>query len=254
MGVTTRILVFPNAEEKLKKFSVLEKLAEEGASVEYGSIHLYNKDYDLDKTIRLLFKVFVQTRLQRDGISNIYRVDLDVPVEHDSLEGLFTVKEKREVYLVHFLQPPVENMAIMTTQHSASTIRYALRALSKQGFSPVESYIELPLGKRAVDVLKELGNIGWVYVSDIPDVHLKGAGLYGSRLQNSEVLEDLVIRGGRVKAAVIEHAEKGMRIVISERGTIYSQRSLDIISMARVTVGIISILNKYKLIRYKSIY
>jgi hypothetical protein len=251
MGVFARILVFPNAEVKLRKFDILDKLAEEKSPMEYDSIRLYNEDYGLDKTIRLLFKVSVQSILYRDYISNIYKIDLDVPVEHNSLEGSFNVKEKRDVQLVHFLHPSVENMAIMTTAHGSSTIMYALRALNKQGFMPIESYIELPLGKKVVDVLKELGNIGWVYVSDIPDAHLKGAGLLGSMLQKSEVLEDLITRGGRVKAAIIEHSERNIRIIISRKGSIYSQKNIDIFSMANIVREVISVLKKYNLIRYK---
>jgi len=251
MGVFGRILVFPNAEMKLRKFDILNKLAKEKSSIEYDSIRLYNNDYSLDTTIRLLFKVSVQSLLYGDNISNIYKIELDVPVEHNSLEGSFSVKEKRDVQLVHFLDSSVENMAIMTTAYSSSTITYALKALSKQGFTPIESYIELPVGKKVVDVLKELGNIGWVYVSDIPDAHLKGAGLLGSMLQKSEVLEDLITRGGRVKAAIIEHSERNIRIIISNKGSIYSVKNIDIFSMAKVVKDVISVLKKHDLIRYK---
>jgi len=252
MGVLARILMFPSAEVKLENFAILGKLVEEKHPIEYGSIHLYNKKYELDKKIRLLFKVSVQNRLQTYYVSDVYKIDIDGPVEHDSLEGMFKVKERGEVQLVHFLKPPVENVAIMTTEHRASTIMYALKALGKQGFLPIESYIELPKGKKAVDVLKEFGNIGWVYVGDIPDAHLRGAGLHGSQLQNSEVLEDLVIRGGKIKAAIIEHRERGVKVVVSEKGAIFSQRRLDITVMANIVMEIISIMLKYKLIQYKS--
>jgi hypothetical protein len=247
--------MFPSAEVKSKNFTILGKLIEENHPIEYGSIHLYNKKYGLDKTIRLLFKVSVQNRLQTyydSVVSDVYKIDIDVPVEHDSLEGMFKVKERGEVQLVHFLKPPVENVAIMTTEHRASTIMYALKALGKQGFLPIESYIELPRGKKAVEVLKEFGNIGWVYVGEIPDAHLRGAGLHGSKLQNSEVLEDLVIRGGKIKAAVIEHRERGVKVIVSEKGAIYSQRQLDITWMASTVMEIISIMLKYNLIKYKS--
>jgi hypothetical protein len=40
----------------------------------------------------------------------------------------------------------------------------------------------LPQGVKAIDVLKELGNIGWAFISDVHDTHLKGAGLYGNKL------------------------------------------------------------------------
>jgi sorbitol-specific phosphotransferase system component IIA len=251
MGVVARILVFPNAEIKLDRFRILNELAEKGALEEYDSIHLYNKEYELNVKIRLLFKVSIQSKLQRDYISEIYKIDIDVPVEHDSLEGMFKVKERRDVELVHFTNPQIENIAIMTTKHRTATIASALKALNKYGFSPVESYVELPVGKRAVDILKELGNIGWVYVGEIPDAHLKGAGLHGVKLQNSEVLEDLVLRGGRIKAAIIEHRERDIKIVISEKGAIYSQKFVDTASMASIVMEVISVMLRHKMIRFK---
>ena len=254
MGVLARILMFPSVQKKLEAFSKLDELAEKGKEKEYGRIHLYNDKYNLNVSITLLFKVVKQGRLQgmqSNDLSDIYRMLLDVPVKHESLEGKFDVKEYREVYLAHFTDPQVENIAIMSTEHGSRTLSYALKALQKINFNPLESYIELPSGTKAINVLRELGNIGWVYVSEIPDVHLRGAGLYGVRLQNSEVLEDLTSRGGKIKAAIVQHPQRDVKIILSERGTIYSQQVLDIVTLARIVKEVISVMSRHNLVRIK---
>ena len=252
MGVLARILMFTSAQKKLEAFSKLDDLAEKKVVFMYGKILLHNIEYQLNVPIKLLFKVSRQNRLQGSDLSDIYTILLDVPVEHDSLEGKFDVKELREVYLAHYIDPQLENFAIMSTEHGSRTLSKALEALRKIDFIPLESYIELPSGTRGIDVLKELGNIGWVYVSEIMDTHLRGAGLYGIRLQNSEVLEDLTSRGGRIKAAIVQHPQRDVKIILSERGSIYSQQSIDIVTIARILKDVILIMNKYKLIKVRS--
>ena len=257
MGILARILMFPSAEAKMRAFSFIEEQAKKGQAEEYDTVRLYNKEYGLDITIKLLFKVSVQSTLSSSDISNIYKVEVDVPVEHKSLEGEFRVKEVREAWLVYLKpsqgeHPAVERMAVMATEYSSSTIRYALQALRKLGFVAVESFIELPRGAKAIDVLKELGNIGWVFIGDIHDMHLRGASLYGVRLQDSEVLEDLTTRGGRIKATIIEHPARGVKIIISERGTIYSQKYVDTASLARMIKEIASVLFKHNLVRLRT--
>jgi len=148
MGVLARILMFPSVQRKLEAFSKLDSLAKEGAEFEYGSIHLYNEKYGLDVKIKLLFKALKQGRLQSGDLSDIYIIPLDVPVEHESLEGKFDVKERREVYLVHFVDPQLENLAVISTEHGSKTLSQALKALQKIAFTPLESYIELPSGPR----------------------------------------------------------------------------------------------------------
>jgi hypothetical protein len=252
MGVLARILMFPSVQRKLEAFSKLDSLAKEGAEFEYGSIHLYNEKYGLDVKIKLLFKALKQGRLQSGDLSDIYIIPLDVPVEHESLEGKFDVKERREVYLVHFVDPQLENLAVISTEHGSKTLSQALKALQKIAFTPLESYIELPSGSKGIKVLKELGDIGWVYVDEIPDAHLKGAGLHGTKLQYSEILEDLTSRGGKIKAAVIHHSQRDVKIIVSERGSIYSQQNIDIVTIARILKDIIPIMNKHGLIRKRS--
>jgi len=252
MGVLARILMFTSVQRKLEAFSKLDELAEKKEEYKYGYIYLLNDKYRLNVQIDLLFKVLKQSRLQGGDLSDIYRILLDVPVEHDSLEGKFDVKELREAYLVHYMDPQLENFAIMSTGHGSRTLSRALVALQKIGFTPLESYIELPSGTRGIEVLKELGNIGWVYVSEIIDTHLRGAGLYGDRLQNSEVLEDLASRGGRIKAAIIQHSQMDVKIILSERGSIYSQQAIDIVNIARILKNVILVMNKHNLIRKRS--
>jgi hypothetical protein len=249
LGVLARVLTFPSVEKKLKAFEIIEGLVKQGHPQDYANVNLYNEDYNLNVRIRLLFRIFLQSRLQSNDISDIYKIEIDVPVEHVSLEGMFRVKEGREAQLVHLKTPPVENIAIMSTEHGSKTITHALKALHKYGFMADESFIEIPRGTKAIEILKELGNIGWVFVSDVPDIHLRGAGLYGTKLQNSEVLEDLTSRGGRVKAAIIEHQQRGIGIVISERGSIYSQRRIDIVTLARLIREVITIMIKHNLVK-----
>lgn len=127
-----RILMFTIVQRKLEAFSKLDELAEKKEEYKYGYIHLHNVKYGLDVKIDLLFKVLKQSRLQGNDLSDIYTLLLDVPVEHDSLEGKFDVKEFREAYLVHYMDPQLENFAIMSTEHGSRTLSRALKALQKK--------------------------------------------------------------------------------------------------------------------------
>ena len=255
MGVLARVLMFPNAQKKLEAFSKLDELVEKKSEYEYGNVRLYNESYKLNVAIKLLLKVSKQDKLPgMQDISDIYILTLDVPVEHESLEGIFDVKEARKVYLIHYTEAQLENIAMMSTESGSNTLSHALRALRKVGFNPIESIIELPTGQRAVDVLREIGNIGWVYVSEIRDTHLRGAGLYGRSLQNSEILEDLTTRGGQITAAIVEHPQRDIKMIISQRGSIYSQQNLDIITLARVIKDVLYVMIKHNLVRSRIVY
>jgi hypothetical protein len=249
-------LLFPSAEAKYKAFKVVEDATKMGM-MEYDMIRLYNREYGLNLNIKLLFRIALQSVLPGSDISDIYRIEVDVPVEHRSLEGEFRVKEVREAYLVYPKasqndHAAVERIAVVATERGSSTITYALKALRKLGFTADEGFIELPQGAKAIDVLKELGNIGWVFISDVRDTHLKGAGLYGDRLQYSEVLMDLTSRGGKIKAAIIEHAARNVRIILSERGTIYSPKYIGPGSVTRTVKEIASVLFKYNLVKVRT--
>jgi len=255
MGVLARILMFPNAQKKLEAFSKLDELVGKEPGYEYSNIHLYNETYKLNVSIKLLLKVTKQGRLpSMQYISDIYILTLDVPVEHKSLEGKFDVKEAREVHLAHYTEAQLEKIAIMLTERGSRTLSYALQALRKIGFNPLESIIELPTGQKAVDILHEIGNIGWVYIDEIRDTHLRGAGLYGRSLQYSEILEDLTTRGGQITAAIVEHPQRDIKMIISQRGSIYSQQNLDIITLARVIKDVLYVMIKHNLVRLRSVY
>lgn len=246
-------MLFPSAEAKYKAFNVVEDVTKKGM-MEYDMIRLYNREYGLNLNIKLLIRIALHRVLPGSDISDIYKIEVDVPVEHRSLEGEFRVKEMREAYLVYPKasqndHADVERIAVVATERGSSTITYALRALRKLGFTADEGFIELPQGAKAIDVLKELGNIGWVFISDVRDTHLKGAGLYGDRLQYSEVLMDLASRGGRIKAAIIEHPARDVRIILSERGTIYSPKLVNYGMLARMVKEIASVLFKHNLVK-----
>lgn len=220
---------------------------------------MFNEEYKLDLKIKLLFLVerYAQQRLPQVGRSyeglgsEMFKISVDVPVELNSLEGTWRVKESMSVYLAHYTIPEVENVGIMLSERANKAIRYALNALRKTDIRLYDTIIQLSRRPNIKEVLKELGEVGWIWIGDIKDTHLREVGMYGRRLQNSEVVEDLLTRGGRVKATIIKNDELGMRITLSEKGTMYSQVAIEPQTMALGLTNFVKILKKHRLIDIK---
>ena len=202
MGVLASILMFATVSNKLNFLSRLEELV--GKRREYDKVPWRLKEYNIDLNIPFFFqleRIGFQQELSQESIigSEVFLLKVDVPVEHRSFEGLWRVKDTKELRIFHYIKPEIENFAIMVTDSGHKAVNCALSVLKKQGLYPLEVYVELPSGRRGLDLIRDLGNIGWVFIGDVLNSHVKGAGLYGIDLQRSDIIEDLLERGGRIK-------------------------------------------------------
>ncbi len=168
-----------------------------------------------------------------------YKIEVEIPVEHNSLEGKWNVKEVKEVYFYHYKNPDIENTAVLITDNGSKAITGTIKALEKLNIPLARTLIEIPTGPSALKILRRLGGIGWTFVSDIVDSHLAQAALYGKRLENSEILEEFLQRGGRIKAVVLYNEKRELKIILSSRGVIYSQRNVRITEFATDIANII---------------
>lgn len=255
MGVLARPLMFQSVQHKLEAIQKLEELANSGRAIEYSKIRLYNPNYGLNQVIHLLFRVVRHHSITKEPIGALgperYEIEIEVPVEHESLEGEWSVKEKTELFFLHYVVQELERFAILVTEGSSKGVRYTIEALRARGINPTEYFVKMPTREQLRDFVNELGEVGWIWIGDIRDTHIRHVGAAGRKLQNSEIIEDLLQRGGKPKAIIIESSSKNVKVVLSERGTIYSQTAVQPIQMAQHLTGILKLLIKYKLITSK---
>ena len=254
MGVLAQLIMFANAQHKLKCLARVDESLSKRR--EYDKIMLYNPNYNLNLKIPLYIEVYKQKLLRfRNKFPFLgdafYRIRVEVPIEHDSLDGKWKVKELKEVLFYHYGDPEIENIGILITYQGSKAIKGALRALEKLDVRPAITLIEIPSGSLALDVLKRLGGIGWTFVSEIVDSHLAHVALYGKQLENSEVLEDFLRRGGRIKAAVLYNEREGLKIILSTHGRIYSQRKIPLTKFAADMAKVIKEFKTSNLLRVK---
>jgi len=254
MGILASILMFANVENKLSFLLKLEDLI--GERREYDRVSWRLREYNIDLDIPFFFqleKIGAQRRLAEKSIlgDEAFILKVDVPVEHRSFEGLWRVKDTKELRIFHYKKPEIENFAVMVTEHGSAAIKCALRILKKQKLYPLEVYVELPRGRRGLDLIGDLGNMGRIYISNVLNSFVKGAGLYGKDLQRSDVAEDLLRRGGKIKAAVLEDRQRNIKIVISSKGIIYSYRKILPEVFVEEIANIIEVFKQRNFIRLK---
>jgi len=251
MGVFAQLISFRNAQAKLDALREFERLTLK--SFTYGTIRLYNEYYKLDVEIKLLIKSAKQQMYMKGVLAPEYfDVDVEVPVEHISLQGIWQVKEKKKVYLYHYADPDIENYCIAFSDGERG-VRALLKAFEVMSLRPQPLRISIPHGIRGLKVLEELGIIKRAYVRRIMDTYVKGAQLYGEELQRSDILHGLVSRGGKLTAAVIQIPDKNMVLILSERGSIYSQRKIPHSQFALELAEILKLLKSKNLIRSSTI-
>jgi len=252
MGVFAYLLMFSNVENKLNFLRKLDSLT--GEKRKYHEVQWKLEEYNIDLTIHLYFECR-KTGIQEDLLQPIlgkeqFILDIEVPVEHESFEGLWRAKEVKRSNVLHYTKPEIENFAVILAQDNKA-VKGALRLLKKQGLYPLEMFLELPSGHMGLEVVKDLGSMGWLYVAEVANAHIRGASIYGIRLQNSDYIEDLLKRGGRIKAARLIDQQRGIFILIGSEGNVYSYKVIPHEFFAREISKIIEVFKRRGLVRLK---
>ena len=188
----------------------------------YGSIHLRNPSYNLNKEIRLLIKYAGQRSL--GGTTNTFHFTMDIPVQHISLEGPFDVKEMREATLYLFGEDELPGYALLVSDRK-DVFRYFGYAMDVT--VQVRLYnVRLNVSEVELDELARTfgGGISWLVVSEIRDTEIDAAQFFGMRLEDSEIVSD-VARRGRIKALKIVDTTHKLTLILSNSGRIYTPRS-----------------------------
>mgnify|MGYP000117784891 CR=1 FL=1 len=256
MGTVVQIIKFPNVKVKNKFERIIEEKAEEGKTESYGQIVLNLNLPERRNPVKIPLKIRFtrpprQSRLidEEDMLSCIYGIELDVPKRIEHMDGVWDIKEKKVVEYISYAVSPLETYSLLVGD-SKEGVNGALNALRQLGMPiPVKMQIAFRGGVRFIELMKRLGSIGWIYVNRIPDYHVKGASMHGIRLEEAEILRDLISRGGEVTAIVVYNESKGLSIILSGKGTIYSRQNLRGEDIAREVKGILELFQEYNLIR-----
>jgi hypothetical protein len=273
--ILAQILKFKSNEDMIHAFDQLKELAQyklikydSKPFIEHVSSSsplkeaLKNKEDLKDLKIDLSFKVYVQPGLNdtlkedKEDFGDIYKIDIDVPVTLESLDGTFNVKIRRSVYLTYFKKPPLESFGIILTGHSWDAVRYALQALEKHDegryFKQIHK-IRINTSK-AIEYLSDLGDISGIFIIDIPDSFIKRALVYGTQLHESEVIRDWTsYRGGTIRFIIFKDKQQKIYF-LNEEAAIYSPNSSaedikDIAYFIRAVNNVFSTLIKNGLVR-----
>jgi hypothetical protein len=260
MGVYGRAVGFLLAKSKYEALSRLEQNIGDGDKT-YGTIHLFNKAYQLDVKINLKFKIEKAPLLLANSSSTArlgqrYVIHVDVPVELESLDGKFNVKEEKVVEMVDYQDPDVETMILMLSQHGEKAVRYALKALNTIGFSPEEYLVRLSDVKptEIMEIFKKIGSVVRAHLSDVREVYVRSVDIYGPSVEKSTLFKEIVQeKHGRLKMVILRSkvGNRDIAVIISERGSIYTYSNLSVIEMAETLLPILKEFKKANLIKRK---
>jgi hypothetical protein len=186
-----------------------------------------------DITFDLKIRVTDQPRLTELEEHSILKVELDSEEILENLDGQWKAKKLRTVFLYFYEDFELEDTALAYSQSSLD-VKAFLSALGhiSSVIRPQRLKLKFLGDKDFLKKINELGNIGWIVISHIPDYTLAGGALWGRKLESSEIVSDLIRRGGEVTALVVENPRKNLRVIISSRGTIYSQKTLKLAETA----------------------
>jgi hypothetical protein len=212
----------------------------------YGSIHLKNTSYGLDTEIKLLIKYAGQRSLS--GVVNTFHFTMDIPVQHMSLEGPFDVKEMREVTLHLFGENELLGYALVVSRRK-DVFRYFGYAMDKVARLKLYN-VKLNVSEVELDELAKTfgGNISWLVISEIRDTELDAAQFFGMRLEESEIVSD-VVRRGRVRALKIVDPTHKLTLTLSGSGRIYTPRSgISVHTLAATVAPLLKMLHEKRVL------
>lgn len=232
MGTYVSILKFRSKEVRDSFRIKLLELAEnsKGRPITYKSFKVRIGDNTINAELKIRFNV--QTALKSSPA--IINIEVDTPVELENLDGTWDVKEKKDITLFFYEDDEELSDIALGISDGSKGIRSFMEAIPHLHLPPPQR-IKLRFARTPefVDKISQLGSLGWVSLSRIRDRSLKAAGLWGQDLQSSEIVSDLLKRGAEVVSLVVVNDRKGLKIVVSNRGSIYSQRKLDPSDAAR---------------------
>ncbi|RLF07881.1 MAG: hypothetical protein DRJ69_06725 [Thermoprotei archaeon] len=254
MGTYIRIIKFPDINTKFKFENKLNSIAEKSNPVSYDNLNLRivinNEDKEFSIPLKLKVKKIPAQRslLGPNFLGHIFEVETDIPLGLENLDGFWNVKEKKTVTYISYKVDPISTYSLLTGD-SKKGVEKTLDALHKLKLPiPVRMKIKFLKGSRFIKLIKDMGSIGWIYLGGLTDYHLKGFAAYGKKLEASEIISDLVRRGGMVTAIVIYSERKNLKVILSDRGSIYSPHRLKAIDIANITKDILEFFQKHSLI------
>ena len=239
-GTLARLYMFNHGRDAQRFVSDLK--SKNGATIQYGRIRLLNKKYDIDRELDLIARIEVKKvskLLEAD--EEYYRVYLDVPVVHNSLEGEWRVKEARRVDLVVYNIEGLDRVALALSDRK-DVYRHFEAAIAR--FSPVvmrPAMLRLHDPELLNDLTSKIGELQWVFVSDIKDPRVTHAMFRGRRLEESEIVMSMT-ELGRVAGLVIYDRHRGIRITLGRKGSLYTPRDVSAPDMARTLARTLKIL------------
>ncbi len=231
VGVLAKLYMFGSGRD-VERFARDIK-GKAGSRVEYSWVNLNNKEYNLNVRIKLLAEASVKrvSRLTEIG-EEYYRFRIDIPVQHMSLEGEWRVKEARTVDMVLFEEEGLETVALALSDRK-DVYRYFEQALPHFSRVRVSRAILDIRDPRVVEELsRSLGEIQWIYLSDIKDPRVTQAMFRGRRLEESEIVASLY-GIGRVSGLIIYDRERRLRITLGGSGSIYTPKQVTAPDLAK---------------------
>lgn len=244
MGTLISILKFRIGEQRRFKELLNKYIGENGLKeVVYDELVVKLEDYvpfRVKMRARFLRIPNLISHVSNSTQSSVIKVEFDVPIMVEYVGGVTDFKKQGYVELFFYQEEELNNVALAVSNEKLSIQTFFKRIVPFLERSVKnETGEELPKPQRIrintntrdfLSKVKNLGSIGWVYVSQIRDTWLRFASLGGKRLEESEVVHDITKRGA-VSAMILEN-RKGHRVIISGRGTIYMQQDADAVKVA----------------------
>ena len=224
MGTYISILKYSSHESREKfKEKILELIQK------YGGIPFPYKQFYIkigSQRIRMDLKIRFREQKTING-SPMILVEIDGPKEVVNLDGIWEVKEKWFLTLFFYEDDEELEDIVLVIGESSKGVKTFLKNMHHLSL-PRPQAIKLRFIRTSefVEKISKLGSLGWIWLSRITDSSLSAAGFWGKDLQSSEVVSELLRRGGEVTALVVVNERKGLKIIISDKGSIYSQKKL----------------------------
>ena len=265
MGTLVRVLMFPRAESRIRIVDGLRGLAERGEVV-YNRVDtiivkddiesvIYDDGIKGDFTRYIKLRIPLKLRVSRGDAAlagskvlenEHFRIEVEIPEEVETLRGEWRVKRRVTAYFFYYRDKELEDVAVLASSDGVRAISGAVDALGRINLGLPDTRIEFPVGQRFREMLRELGMLGWISISEIRDVNIRFAIMGGRRLEEHPIVSDFSGRG-RVTAVII--VKEDMRLVLSNKG-IYVQQGLSEVAVAERVAEIVKVLKRFGTFRF----
>ena len=245
-GTLARLYMFSHGRDAQRFASDVRSKDKE--TIRYGKVRLFNKAYNIDKEIDLVARAEVKrvSRLLETG-EEYYRIHLDIPVVHDSLEGEWRVKEARKVDLIIYNTEGLDRVAIALSSRK-DVYRHFETAITR--FSPVRmrpAVLSMHDPSLIDELTSKIGELQWIFVSNIRDPRVAHAMFHGRRLEESEIVMAMS-ELGQIAGIIIYDKHRKIRITLGRKGSLYTPRDDSAPDMARTLARTLKILVDNKLL------